>query len=249
MSNEFVFIDSGNDQDVFLEKLALKKSDLPKDLKKYWEDRYSLFTRFDEGIYLTPELWYSVTPEPVAIFYAKFFKHCLPELQNVLDLFCGGGGNTIQFARFFKEVYALDYNTDNIKCTLHNAALYGVDQKVHPIEFDWGKVQSSKGSRLLLYLNERVDVVFASPPWGGPSYTSQKVYNLDDLMPLNIEDLLRTCFEISNNVCLFLPRTSDLKQLSEVTRKLGKPKCKVLYTYHTGRLKGMSVFWGDNFTY
>lgn len=36
-----------------------------KNLKKYWNNRYNLFSRFDEGIWLDYQSWYSVTPEYV----------------------------------------------------------------------------------------------------------------------------------------------------------------------------------------
>jgi hypothetical protein len=40
-------------------------------LEKYWLQRYSLFSRYDEGIKLDEEGWYSVTPEVVARHQAQ----------------------------------------------------------------------------------------------------------------------------------------------------------------------------------
>jgi len=34
--------------------------------KRYWHQRYDLFARYDEGIWLTDDAWFGVTPEPVA---------------------------------------------------------------------------------------------------------------------------------------------------------------------------------------
>ena len=39
---------------------------LPRWLWKYWLQRYTLFSRFDEGVALDEEGWYSVTPEAIA---------------------------------------------------------------------------------------------------------------------------------------------------------------------------------------
>ena len=36
---------------------------LPRSAAKYWMQRYSLFSRFDEGVQLDTEGWWSVTPE------------------------------------------------------------------------------------------------------------------------------------------------------------------------------------------
>lgn len=39
---------------------------LSRQLWKYWLQRYTLFSRFDEGVMMDEEGWYSVTPEAVA---------------------------------------------------------------------------------------------------------------------------------------------------------------------------------------
>lgn len=39
---------------------------LPRKLWKYWMQRYTLFARFDDGVLLDEEGWFSVTPEAVA---------------------------------------------------------------------------------------------------------------------------------------------------------------------------------------
>ena len=58
-------------------------SELPADIKKcvsiirpsravalrhhrYWHQRHKLFSKYDEGIWMTDSAWYGVTPEPVA---------------------------------------------------------------------------------------------------------------------------------------------------------------------------------------
>lgn len=61
---------------------------------KYWYKRFSLFSKFDQGIQLDEESWFSVTPEAVAKHHASRFK----KFNLVVDGFCGVGGNTIQFA-------------------------------------------------------------------------------------------------------------------------------------------------------
>lgn len=44
--------------------------ELPRKLWKYWLQRYSLFQRFDEGILMDEEGWYSATPEVIAAHHA-----------------------------------------------------------------------------------------------------------------------------------------------------------------------------------
>ena len=40
-------------------------------LVRYWLQRYSLWARYDEGILMDEEGWYSVTPEVVALHQAR----------------------------------------------------------------------------------------------------------------------------------------------------------------------------------
>ena len=48
-------------------------TDQPNDvhLKKYWKKRYYLFSKFDRGIKIDDESWYSVTPEPMSKHIAQ----------------------------------------------------------------------------------------------------------------------------------------------------------------------------------
>jgi trimethylguanosine synthase len=67
---------------------------LPPHLTKYWHQRYSLFSKFDDGIQLDEgisitietmkESWYSVTPEAIA-------KHIAERCRSkcIVDAFCG----------------------------------------------------------------------------------------------------------------------------------------------------------------
>ncbi|KAK6632608.1 hypothetical protein RUM43_013376 [Polyplax serrata] len=62
-------------------------------LLKFWHRRYELFSKFDRGIQLDSESWFSVTPENVAKHHAE---RCRCDV--IVDAFCGAGGNAIQFA-------------------------------------------------------------------------------------------------------------------------------------------------------
>ncbi|VDN13007.1 unnamed protein product [Dibothriocephalus latus] len=64
------------------------------EMTKWWKRRYDLFERFDDGIELDRESWYSVTPEAIARHQAKT---CACNL--IIDGFAGVGGNSIQFAQ------------------------------------------------------------------------------------------------------------------------------------------------------
>ena len=56
------------------------------ELKKYWFQRYRLFTKFDRGIWMDREGWFSATPEKIA---AHIAERCRCELigNEIWDFF------------------------------------------------------------------------------------------------------------------------------------------------------------------
>ncbi|CAH1974625.1 unnamed protein product [Acanthoscelides obtectus] len=164
-------------------------------LRKYWKRRFSLFSKFDQGIKLDEESWYSVTPELVAKHAAE---RCRCDL--IIDAFCGAGGNAIQFASTCKKVIAIDIDPKKIEMAQNNATVYGVEEKIEFIVGDF--------FQLAPYL--KADVVFLSPPWGGPSYSTTPIYDLETMLqPFPLSKLLEAAREISENVAIFLPRNSN----------------------------------------
>uniref|UniRef100_A0A1J3IBV8 Trimethylguanosine synthase n=1 Tax=Noccaea caerulescens TaxID=107243 RepID=A0A1J3IBV8_NOCCA len=137
-------------------------------VKKYWVQRYDLFSRYDQGIEMDEQGWYSVTPEEIAI---KQAARCRGKV--VIDCFSGVGGNTIQFAKVCSSVIAIDIDPNKVKLAINNAKVYGVANNVDYVVGDFIKLAPSlKG-----------DVVFLSPPWGGPMYNRVESYKMDMLQP------------------------------------------------------------------
>lgn len=171
-----------------------------KSLLKYWYKRFSLFSLFDAGIKLDRESWFSVTPEKVAGHTAE---RCRVDL--IVDGFCGCGGNSIQFAFTCARVIAIDIDPRKIEMAKHNAAVYGVADRIEFITGDF----------LQLTDRLRADAVFLSPPWGGPSYLKDEVYDLEaSLIPVPATELMRKARQVSHNVAMYLPRNSNTQQLT-----------------------------------
>ncbi len=59
-------------------------------------------------------------------------------------------------------------------------------------------------------------------------------------------ELKKSCESISNNIVMFLPRNSNLKQIADATKD--DEKCRLSYIYLHGALKGLCVDWGPAFT-
>ena len=101
-------------------------------IEKYWVQRYRLFTRYDEGILMDEEAWYSVTPEKIAKHIAQVMSCGI-----IVDAFCGVGGNAIQFATTCDRVIAIDIDSSKIEKARNNARIYGVLDKIEFIVGDF----------------------------------------------------------------------------------------------------------------
>lgn len=169
-------------------------------LYKYWCKRFSLFSLFDAGIKLDRESWFSVTPEKVAIYTAS---RC--QCDVLIDAFCGAGGNTIQFAKTCKRVIAIDIDAKKIEMAKHNASIYGVSDRIEFIVGDYFQLADKL----------EADVVFLSPPWGGPQYLKEDVYDIEkSLLPVSASELMRITRKITSSIAIYLPRNSNTHQLA-----------------------------------
>lgn len=69
---------------------------------------------------------------------------------RVVDAMAGCGGNVVAFARHHRcqEVIAIDQDEDRLAACLHNAAVYGVDQKVKTMRGDFFSIAADLQVRL-----------------------------------------------------------------------------------------------------
>ncbi|WCJ35427.1 S-adenosyl-L-methionine-dependent methyltransferases superfamily protein [Euphorbia peplus] len=198
---------------------------------KYWSQRYLLFSRFDSGIKMDEEGWFSVTPELIARHHAS---RCADD--TVIDCFTGVGGNAIQFALRCKHVTAIDIDPKKIDYAYHNAAIYGVQEKVDFI----------KGDSFVLAPKLKAGTVFLSPPWGGPDYAKVKKYDLGMLRPRDGFFLFNTAKKIARKIVMFLPRNVDLNQLAELCLSAGPAwSVEVEKNFLNGKLKAITAYFFD----
>ena len=101
-----------------------------KNPKKYWLQRYSLFSLFDSGILIDDEGWYSVTPEVIAWHHASMIVKANGRGCVVYDVFGGVGGNAIQLALAGCYVLVTEICPDKAYMIRNNARVYGVQDRV-----------------------------------------------------------------------------------------------------------------------
>ena len=103
-----------------------------------------LFARFDRGIQLDAEGWYSVTPEIIADHVAKRVSSLVESSPTfnaqrdtrdgngvvILDGFCGCGGNAIAFGKIpsniVSKIVCVDTDRSKLLKAAHNASLYDI---------------------------------------------------------------------------------------------------------------------------
>jgi trimethylguanosine synthase len=168
--------------------------------QKYWDRRYSLFSRWDEGILTDAEGLYSVKPEAFALEIAAR----LPG-DTVLDAFCGIGGSAIGFARAGKRVITVDTEAARLDMARHNAALYGVEDLIEFIQ----------GDILELYETLAFDALHIDPPWGGPDYYRKESFSWADFAP-NPLGMIRPAIAAGKPVALGLPVNFSTAELDEL---------------------------------
>ncbi|XP_063058621.1 trimethylguanosine synthase isoform X2 [Engraulis encrasicolus] len=202
------------------------------ELAKYWAQRYRLFSRFDEGIKLDHEGWFSVTPERIAEYIAQRVKAC-PQCELIVDAFCGVGGNAIQFALTGKRVIAIDIDGGRLALAQHNAQVYGVADHIEFVQGDF----------LVLAPGLRADAVFLSPPWGGPEYLSAEVFDIRTMMTPNGFEIFNLAKMISDNIVYFLPRNADVEQIASLAGPGGK--VEVEQNFLNTKLKTITAYFGN----
>ncbi|KAI5281901.1 hypothetical protein KEM52_003827 [Ascosphaera acerosa] len=191
------------------------REDCPKHLQKYFAQRYTLFSQYDHGVLLTDEAWYGVTPEPIAARIALDMASAVPPEKKILvDAFAGVGGNTIAFAASgrWMRVYGIEKDPATLECAKRNAEVYGVAGKITWFLGDCFELLRGGQLRQL----GDWSVVFASPPWGGPTYMTSPIFDLSTMEPYPLQTLHDAFSAFTDTYALYLPRTSDLNQLAGV---------------------------------
>lgn len=203
---------------------------MPKEkaLSKFYNDRYYLFSKYDRGIKIDDEGWYSVTPEPIAKHIASRINEVYGEGHGiVMDGFAGVGGNVIQFARKCQFCIGVDLDPVKVEYTKHNCSVYAIEDKVEVFQSDFLELDPVE-----LKKKYQIDVIFMSPPWGGTGYNLLQEYGLENVFP-EFEKIIEKCLEITPNLMIFLPRNTSIndfiKRMLKYTHLLSDSKDELVF--------------------
>ncbi|CAG9938293.1 unnamed protein product [Clonostachys rosea f. rosea IK726] len=212
-------------------------------IHRYFSQRYSIFSWYDQGICMTDDAWFGVTPEPVAKYgwlnsslsergadiSRPIFSQVAKDMYDsdakktvLIDMFAGAGGNTIAFALSgrWSQIIAVEKDASTLACAQNNADVYGVERPcitwVHGDSLEFLDILVNRPEEL--HPDLRVDlattVVFASPPWGGVGYSSDQVFDLYTMQPYDLRQLHNACYPMDH--ALYLPRSSDIRQIAKL---------------------------------
>ena len=118
---------------------------------------------------------------------------------------------------FFNSlVVAIDIDPVKLELAQHNANVYGVAGAIDFILGDSVHLMSSGAFRSVEGLS-----IFMSPPWGGPTYPRDSVFDVDSMEPFSGRQLIDAARTLSEDIAVYLPRTvnsGQVRKLSDLIR-------------------------------
>jgi len=117
---------------------------------------------------LNKEGRYSVTrrKESEEIIDSMYLKVGNLETMTITDATACMGGDALNFSLHFENVHAIEINPENFNLLQNNISVFGRKN-----------IQMYCGDSTDI-INWVSDVVYADPPWGGPSYRNEKIVEL-----------------------------------------------------------------------
>ena len=168
---------------------------------RYFNKRHFLFSKFDKGIHIDTESWYSVIPEPVALYLLQRMKQ--NKVVRVFEPFCGVGGIAVHLAGNFQEYVANDIDTDKLDMLESNLQVYGKSPScLKLINRDFLQVEPFP-----------TDALIICPPWGGISTEHYASLPLDDIMQPKLTAILKHALKFSQNMLLQMPKHTNIRNL------------------------------------
>lgn len=125
-------------------------------------------------------------------------------------------------------VYAVDIDDLKLHNLEHNAQIYNCSDTVQTVHKDFLQLTMDD----VPGFTRNGGAMFLGPPWGGASYGSLESYSLDNIFPSFREILKTTLKQFTENMIIFLPRNTSIKELTQTISKVyaqvtGKSELKI----------------------
>ena len=164
---------------------------------------------------------------------------------------------------------ALDTSPTRLALARHNAAIYGVSDRIEFILADYITFARSFLAIPSQHRARKIDVVFLSPPWGGPSYLSgsnapegetvasnaesllpsstagiHPEYHLSSIRPIHGAELFKLSQQITTNIAYYLPRNANLEEISALAKDDDSMMVEVEEEWMGVKLKALTCYFG-----
>ncbi|OQR79415.1 trimethylguanosine synthase-like [Tropilaelaps mercedesae] len=210
---------------------------------KYIAQRHRLISKYSKKLILSDQAWFSICPEEIARHIGSRLSKLHQQLGRplkVLEPFCGAGSNAVHCARMSHvgRVYAFDIDPKETASARQLARLYNVEHKISIATRDVLALRPEM-------LHTRIDAVVCSPPWGGPDYKKDKIFDLKHVRtPMAYNDILRHLSAFTTNLALLMPRNSCLDQYVESARAIRSKHLELEQNVLAGKMKTITVYYG-----
>lgn len=135
-------------------------------------------------------------------------------------------------SRMRPAVIAIDIDPVKLECARHNAEVYEMADRIEFIQGDF----------LALAPMLHADVVYLSPPWGGPEYLGQEVFDVQTMMIPDGFKVYHAAAAITPNVAYYVPRNADMHQLVALANGA---KVEIEQNCLNGKVKALTAYYGS----
>ena len=138
------------------------------------------------------------------------------------------------------HVIAIDNDATRLAFAKHNAEIYEV---AHRIDF-------IHGDSIQLLPTLKADVVFLSPPWGGPGYVDAGDFDIGsiELGGLDGFELVELAKKAADSVAYFLPKTTTPSEVRKLGLRVGEPRIELESNYLNNKIKAKTAYFGPAFS-
>ena len=196
-------INSKKDDPIIVENFNPKNYFNDNDLKKV-KDKKLKMTNIGK---------YSIT-KPIHTSWIKsilinFFKskNISTKSLNIIDCTAGIGGDAISFSKYFSNVLAIEKNKVHFDILKNNVEALNIENIILENNDFIKKINKIKS-------NNKYNLLFIDPPWGGPNYKNLKNVELsihdDKDNKLLLKDIINSYYNYYNYIILKSPKNLNL---------------------------------------
>ena len=203
-----------NDQPIIIENFNPKNYFNDIDLKKI---------NNNQKLKITNVAKYSIT-KPVHTNWIKsllinFFKNknLSTKKLNIIDCTACVGGDTISLSKYFNNVLSIEKNKTHFNLLKNNVEILGINN-IKLINDDFiNYIELNKNE-------EKYELLFIDPPWGGPNYKNQEYIDLfinnNNEERINLKDIINSYYNKFNYIILKSPKNLNLNKDDYLYKKI-----------------------------